>query len=233
MFVERFLIVLSSILFLVAAFVISSGIKSIGIKNANYITVKGASEREVSATSLSWRLSYELFGNTLEELNKLHNEYFGQIKDFFMGYGFSEDEIKVSSVSLNASNYRDVHYKYSKYISLLVFTKDVDKIAKMEQISKDIVQFENKGIPLNHHSGPVYNFDDIDNVSPDMLADSVQNAFELALGSARRFGVALGKLKTVNQEKVELLPIDRSENVHSSYQKKILRVVTTVAYYLD
>ncbi|ACN53156.1 conserved hypothetical protein (plasmid) [Borreliella spielmanii A14S] len=46
-------IYLFSLLLFISSIIISHGIKSIGIKNENYITVKGLSEREILSTSSS------------------------------------------------------------------------------------------------------------------------------------------------------------------------------------
>ncbi|ACH93177.1 hypothetical protein BDCR2A_00257 [Borrelia duttonii CR2A] len=230
MFLEKILISLSFILVLLASFIISSGIKGIGVKNANYITVKGLSEREVLSTFSSWSLNYELGGNSVEEINKLNNANLLRIKDFFVSYGFHEDEIDMLNMSLNIANYRDTLYKYNAYVSLGVRTADVDK---MEKASKNITELYNKGVLLNSNLGPRYYFDKINDVKPDMLADSIKNAYSAALEFAHHSGVALGKVKTANQGYFEFIPIDRSDEDHARYSKKILRVVTTVSYYLD
>ncbi|WP_301386010.1 hypothetical protein QIA30_06340 (plasmid) [Borreliella turdi] len=44
---------LFSLLLFISSIIISHGIKNIGIKNENFITVKGLSEREILSTSSS------------------------------------------------------------------------------------------------------------------------------------------------------------------------------------
>ena len=90
----RVIILLSSLVFLLSSFVISHGIKNIGTKNENYITVKGLSEREVISNSSSWNLQYELVGNTVDEINRLNNANLMAVKEFFVSYGFNEDDSK-------------------------------------------------------------------------------------------------------------------------------------------
>ncbi|UPA09541.1 SIMPL domain-containing protein [Borrelia nietonii YOR] len=230
MLVKRLLILLSSLVFVVASVIISSGIKNIGIKNGNYVTVKGLSEKEVLSTSASWNLQYELGGNTVDEINKLNNANFLTIKNFFVSYGFHEDDITMRGMDFNISNHRNALYKYNAYVSLGVYTKDVDK---MEQASKNIIELYNKGVLFSGNDGPSYYFDKINEVKPEMLADSVKNALWAALEFAQNSGAVLGKIKTANQGYFEFLPSDRSSGRHERYSKKILRVVTTVSYYLD
>ncbi|MBW6186672.1 SIMPL domain-containing protein [Borrelia miyamotoi] len=227
---KKLVIVLSSLVFVLASVIISSGIKNIGIKNGNYVTVKGLSEKEVLSTSASWNLQYELGGNTIDEINKSNNANFLMIKDFFVSYGFHEDEINIRSMNFNIANYRDALYKYNAYISLSVYTKDINK---MEQASKNIINLYNKGILFTSNDGPSYYFDKINDVKPEMLADSIKNALGAALEFAKNSGTVLGKIKTANQGYFKFLPVDRSLENHERYPKKILRVVTTVSYYLD
>ncbi len=74
---------LFSLLLFVSSIIISHGIKNIGTKNENYITVKGLSEREILSTSSSWGLRYSLTGNTINDINKANNLSLSKIKSFF------------------------------------------------------------------------------------------------------------------------------------------------------
>ncbi len=74
---------LFSLLLFVSSIIISHGIKNIGTKNENYITVKGLSEREILSTSSSWGLRYSLTGNTINDINKVNNLSLSKIKSFF------------------------------------------------------------------------------------------------------------------------------------------------------
>ncbi|UER67415.1 SIMPL domain-containing protein [Borrelia sp. BU AG58] len=226
----RVLVLLLSLVFLLSSLIVSNGIKNIGIKNENYITVKGLSEREVVANSSSWNLQYELVGNTVDEINRLNNANLAAVKDFFVSYGFNESDIKIGSMNFNIGNYQGTLYKYNAYVSLNVYTRDVDK---MEQAGNNIIKLYNKGVLLTSNFGPSYYFDKINDIKPEMLADSVKNAELAALEFAKNSGATLGKIKNANQGYFEFLPIDRSLGSHELYSRKILRVVTTVSYYLD
>ncbi|UGQ17028.1 SIMPL domain-containing protein [Borrelia sp. RT1S] len=226
----RVLVLLSSLAFLLSSLILSNGIRNIGIKNENYITVKGLSEREVISNSSSWNLQYELVGNTVDEINRLNNANLMAVKEFFVGYGFNESDIKIGSMNFNIGNYQGTLYKYSAYASLNVYTNDVDK---MEQASHNIIELYNKGVLLTSNFGPSYYFDKINDVKPEMLADSIKNAKLAALEFAKNSGATLGKIKNASQGYFEFLPVDRSMGSHELYLRKMLRVVTTVSYYLD
>ncbi|MCR8909891.1 SIMPL domain-containing protein [Borreliella burgdorferi] len=74
---------LFSLLLFISSIIISHGIKNIGTKNENYITVKGLSEREILSTSSSWKFRYSLAGDTINNINKANNLSLSKIKTFF------------------------------------------------------------------------------------------------------------------------------------------------------
>ncbi|WP_418453951.1 SIMPL domain-containing protein [Borreliella lusitaniae] len=226
---EIYFLVFSLLLF-ISSIIISHGIKSIGIKNENYITVKGLSEREVLSTSASWELKYNLAGNTINDINNANNLSLSKIKSFFLSHGFSEDNIKVGFMDFNEEVYRDSLYKYRAYISLNIHTKNIET---MEAAEKNISELYNQGILISNSGGPRYYFDNINDIKPEMLADSIRNANLAALEFAKHSSSKLGKIKHANQGYFEFLPIDRSLGAQERYPRKILRVVTTVSYYLD
>lgn len=221
---------LFSLLLFMSSIIISHGIKNIGIKNENYITVKGLSEREILSTSSSWELRYSLTGNTINDITKANNLSLSKIKNFFLKHGFSEDHIKMGFMEFNEEAYKESLYKYRAYISLSVHTKNIEK---MEAAEKNITELYNQGILISNSGGPRYYFDNINDIKPEMLADSIRNAKLAALEFAKHSSSKLGKIKNANQGYFEFLPIDRSLGPQESYPKKILRIVTTVSYYLD
>lgn len=221
---------LFSLLLFISSIIISHGIKNIGIKNENYITVKGLSEREVLSTSSSWEFRYSLIGNTINDINKANNLSLSRIKNFFLKHGFNEDHIKMGFMEFNEENYKESLYKYRAYISLNVHTKNIEK---MEAAEKNISELYDQGVLISNSGGPRYYFDNINDIKPEMLADSIKNAKLAALEFAKHSNSKLGKIKNANQGYFEFLPIDRSLGAQEHYSKKILRVVTTVSYYLD
>nr|WNY62411.1 hypothetical protein QIA16_04310 [Borreliella burgdorferi] len=118
---------LFSLLLFISSIIISHGIKNIGTKNENYITVKGLSEREILSTSSSWEFRYSLTGDTINDINKANNLSLSKIKTFFLKHGFSEDHIKMGFMEFNEENYKESLYKYRAYISLTVHTKILRK----------------------------------------------------------------------------------------------------------
>ncbi|AJA90054.1 hypothetical protein OY14_01100 [Borreliella chilensis] len=216
--------------FLASSIVISYGIKNIGTRNSNYITVKGLSEKEILSTSSSWNLQYDLNGNTVDDIIRTNNLNLSIIKNFFIKCGFDEEHIRIGSMNFNAQGYKDSLYRYSAYVSLTVNTRDLDK---MKTAEKNIIELYNRGLLISNNGGPRYYFDKINDIKPEMLAESIRNAKLAALEFVKHSGSKLGKIKNANQGYFEFLPVDRSLGDQELYPQKILRIVTTISYYLD
>ncbi|WP_417903171.1 SIMPL domain-containing protein (plasmid) [Borreliella andersonii] len=99
------------LLLLISSIIISHGIKNIGTKNENYITVKGLSEREILSTFSSWEFRCSLTGDTINDIHEANNLSLFKIKSFFLKYGFSENHIKMGFVEFNEENYKEPLYK--------------------------------------------------------------------------------------------------------------------------
>ncbi|WP_267502862.1 SIMPL domain-containing protein [Borreliella garinii] len=126
-------------------------------------------------------------------------------------------------------------YINKEHIYLLMFIQKIHtkNIEKTEAAKKNIAEFYNQVILISSGGGPRYYFDNINDIKPEILADSIKNAKLAALKFEKHSSSKLGKIKNANQGYFEFLPIDRSLGIQEHYPKKILRVVTTVSYYLD
>ncbi|WNY60050.1 SIMPL domain-containing protein [Borreliella bissettiae] len=72
------------ILFLSSLVIISYRIKKVGIKNSNYIAVKGIGEKEILLASLIWNLDYDLNGDLAYVRIKANNLNLSKIKTFLL-----------------------------------------------------------------------------------------------------------------------------------------------------
>ncbi|ACL33823.1 SIMPL domain-containing protein [Borreliella burgdorferi] len=102
-------------------------------------------------------------------------------------------------MEFNEENCKESLYKYRVYISLTVHIKNIEK---MEAAEKNIAELYNQGILISNSGGPRYYFDNINDIKPEMLADSIKNA---------------------NQGYFEFLPIDRSLGAQERYPKKNIK----------
>ncbi|WP_233186072.1 hypothetical protein [Borreliella burgdorferi] len=53
--------------------------------------------------------------NTINDINKANNFSLSRIKNFFLKYGFSKDNIKMGFMEFNEEAYKESLYKYRAY----------------------------------------------------------------------------------------------------------------------
>ena len=83
-------------------------------------------------------------------------------------------------------------------------------------------------------TGPTYLFTGLNDLKPSMIAEATANARAAAEQFARDSNSSLGGIKQANQGVFVILPRDQAPGVNEGSQpEKIVRVVSTVQYFLD
>jgi hypothetical protein len=81
--------------------------------------------------------------------------------------------------------------------------------------------------------GPTFVFTQLNKLKPEMIADATARAREGATQFARDSHSDLGAIRQANQGVFEILPRDQAPGISESSQiAKIVRVVSTIDYYL-
>ncbi|MBB6207937.1 SIMPL domain-containing protein [Borreliella lanei] len=70
------------ILFLSLSIIISYRIKNVGIRNGDYVTVRGISKKEIFLEFLIWNLQYN--GDSVDDYIKANNLNLSKIKTFLL-----------------------------------------------------------------------------------------------------------------------------------------------------
>ena len=82
--------------------------------------------------------------------------------------------------------------------------------------------------------GPTFVFNRLNDLKPAMIAEATSNARAAAEQFARDSGSGLGGIRQANQGVFVILPRDQAPGLNESSQlQKIVRVVSTVQYFLD
>ena len=175
------------------------------------VTVKGLSENEVPANTVTWPLSFSQQGNDLPTLYQSVNRTRDIIVRFIKDNGLSEDEITMNSPTVydrnsNMWNENKSPYRYQMSTGITVKTKKVDEVRKA---SGKIGELLNQGIAVDE--GYI----------------NYKNAEQAALQFAENSNSHLGGIMQATQGTFSIE--DRDET--TPYIKK-LRVVTTVTYSL-
>lgn len=227
----------SSALYIAIGLILSSLILSFGMtkiksKN-NYVTVKGLSEKEVVADRAWWSINTQITANNTAEMQERIAKIESHIKGFLKKQGFVESEINVPSLNVYQSHFQGAPTKLNGDYKISVSTTDIGKVQSSVKSTGDLI---NKGILLQSDqwsAGPKYYFTKFKELKKEMLAEATKEAKAAAQEFANNSGSAVGKIRRANQGVFQILPGNRTQENEVFFSDKIIRVVSTVDYYLD
>jgi hypothetical protein len=128
---------------------------------------------------------------------------------------------------------------YQKATSL--FTVDVrvtvetDSVNLIVQAAAQVSQLIEKGVLLSGDrwiAGPRYFYTNFQDIKTEMLAEATQNARAAADEFAVNAESEVGDIKYANQGIFQILPGSRNNEQEEFYADKVIRVVTTVDFFL-
>jgi len=204
-----------------------------------YVTVKGVSERVVTADVALWPLRFVSTDDDLnraqEEIKKSHE----RILAFLQRHGIDADDAEVQRLDVTdrlADPYRSGPMK-SRYIisqTVMVRSSEPETIAQASQAVGELVD---AGVVLSSnrgpYSGPTFLFTRLSELKPDMIAEATAKARRGAEQFAQDSGSRIGGIRRANQGVFVIQPRDKAPGVTEGSQlHKKVRVVSTVAYYL-
>ena len=227
--------IIPAALFLTVGLIISSyilGIKWVQSRSVQFVTVKGLSERQVTADKAWWSINSQYGSNSIEAVQERLKTHEDLVVDFLTSKGFSAQEIKVEQISVYRNQYRDAAFLYNSDIKISITT---DNVELLEQVSNSSGELIEKGILMTGEkwsSGPKYYYTNFTEIKPEMLAEATQEAKIAAEEFARNSGSKVGKIKRANQGIFQILPANRTNEGEEFFKEKIIRVVTTVEYFL-
>jgi hypothetical protein len=208
-----------------------------------YVSVRGLAERTVKSDLATWVLDYKEAGDDLPSLYSKTEADRKIILQFLNEQGIESSEIwpgTVSVVDNQDSQYEGRRAPLHRYVveqQVIVQTPRVDQVA---QASQKIVNVLRQGVVLNSTEGIVYKFNGLNSIKPDMITEATRNARAAAERFAMDAGSSVGTIRQANQGVFSILPInsgsvsedDQGSSNADSSMMKIVRVVTSVDYYL-
>ena len=221
---------------------LAGGVKDLLIREERgFIVVKGSAEKTVEANLGFWTISFVESGNDLNKIRLDTQKNTNIINDFLIKNGIAKEEIITQETNLNDLNSKEYkapdqtnRYILTKNISIK--TKQVDLLEKLSQktdvlIDQDILL---KADYSNNNMRPIYTFTKLNSIKNEMIEEATKNA-KL---SAEKFVVnshsKLGRIKYANQG---VFTIKSDNNLRMNEERdsktKLVRVVTTIHYYLD
>jgi len=198
------------------------------------VTVKGLSEREVTADIAIWPLKFTETENDLGILYAEIERKSALIYDFLKSNGFSDDEISQSAPAIldrQAQGYVDstkIKFRYSACSTLTVYTKKVDSV---RSAMKKIMTLGKQGIAIagqDYQTKTEFLFTRLNQIKPQMVQEATKNARQIAQKFAKDSESKIGKLKHARQGQFSI----KNRDSNTPYIKKV-RVVSTLVYYLS
>jgi hypothetical protein len=199
-----------------------------------YVTVKGLAEREVSADLAIWPITFNVADNNLASLHSGIDMSRKTITDFLIGSGFQEEDISYSAPKITDTEAqqhygteRRSQYRYIAQSAVTTRTQDVQLVRKTMESSGKLV---GKGVVLAAQSweNPTeFLFTGLNDIKPQMIEEATKDARRAAEKFAKDSGSKVGKIRHATQGYFSIQDRDRN-----SPEMKIIRVVTTIEYYL-
>ena len=197
------------------------------------VRVKGLAEQEVKADTVIWPVFYRDADNDLEALVERIESKNSAIRAFLTLHGFASEELSVSAPSITDKYAQEYGqnaqgFRYVAKSGITVYSNSPDKVA--QALSK-LNELAKQGIAItkdDYQNRVEYLFTGLNDIKPQMVQEATQKAREVAVKFAKDSDSVLGKIKSARQGQFSIR--DRDSNTP---QIKIVRVVTSVEYYLS
>ena len=205
-----------------------------------FVTVRGVSEREAKADLALWPIRFVAADNNLALAQARITESAEKVRAFLTRNGIDATGVEVQQynvVDTQANQYgsRDSAVRFIIQQTIMVRSNNPDQVFAANQKVSDLV---NAGVVLNSsggemNTGPTYLFTKLNDIKPPMIGEATASARQAAEQFAKDSGSALGAIRQATQGYFTILPRDQAPGVEEAHQRqKIVRVVTTVEYYL-
>jgi hypothetical protein len=202
------------------------------------VTVRGVSERDVTANLATWSID---FSNTGPELGTVQGSVERQaraVRTFFQSAGFAPGDVTDSGVSVSRERPNDSYGRpgpeeLTVNRTIQLRTTDVLKARNAFARQAELLR---QGVELSG-STITYTFTKLNDLKPEMIGEANRNALRSAEQFARDSGADVGGIRNASQGYFSVGPRDGeacedcgSSGGTSPYQK--VRVVTTIDYEL-
>jgi hypothetical protein len=220
-----------------SGYALGDGLRRSKMAEHRSVTVRGVSERNVTADLATWSVNFSHEGTELAPVQQSVDLQANATRAFFRRAGFRPSEITDGDVSLSREQPHDRDgnpigpQKLTVSRSIQLRTNDVMRAraayARQAELLRDGVELSGTSIS--------YTFTRLNSLKPEMIAEATRNARESAEQFARDSRVDVGKLKSASQGYFSVGARDGedcddcgSSGGSTPFQK--VRVVTTVDY---
>ncbi len=199
-----------------------------------YLSVKGLSEREVKATLVIWPIRCSVAAEQLGALKDAMEANRALVLAFLKEQGIDPKEVTLGLPIVSDREDERIQAnrpslpRYRGVVTLVVRSANVDTVKKAIQAADTLLE---RGVTLAGHEGGdriEFIFDAVNSVKPDMIKEATANARAAAEKFAQDSKSKVGRIRKATQGALEIEDRDAA-----SPERKVLRVVTTVDFFLD
>ena len=220
-----------------SGYALGDGLRRYKMAEPRSVTVRGVSERNVTADLATWSVDFSHQGTELGPVQQSVDQQANSVRGFFIRAGFQPDDITDVDVSLNRDQPTDSEgrpvgaQRLTVRRSIQLRTRDVMKTRAAYARQAELLR---AGVELSG-SNVSYTFTGLNQLKPEMIAEANRNARRSAEQFARDSGASVGRIKTASQGYFSVGARDGedcddcgSSGGSSPFQK--VRVVTTIDY---
>jgi hypothetical protein len=205
-----------------------------------YVTVKGVSERDVTADVALWPIRFVSTDDDLRKAQMRIKESKEVVLGFLKRQSIPADAAQVKRLDVTdvlANPYRSGETRSRYIISQTLMVRSADP-ALIHKASQAIGELIDAGVVLSSMGGPAdgptYLFTGLNRIKPEMIAEATASGREAAEQFARDSGNNVAGIRQANQGVFVILPRDRAPGImEESEINKTVRVVSTIEYYLN
>jgi uncharacterized protein len=207
-----------------------------------FVTVKGVSEREVTADLALWPFQLVATSNDLGAAQAEVDRYVTEIGRFLVRHGVDTSGVSIQGLEVTdrrANRYGGdqgpIETRFIVQQTIMVRSQDPAAVLAASQQMGELV---GSGVVITSGSGygpaqPTFVFTGLNDIKPAMIAEATAAAREAAQQFAADSRSEVAGIRRANQGVFVILPRDQAPGVQESTQLyKTVRVVSTIDYYL-
>lgn len=206
-----------------------------------YVEVKGLSEREVTADLALWPLRLVASGDDLATAQGQITRSYEAVLEFLKRHGIDASATQLQNLQVSDSNTNQYQREGAgpRFVIEQTVIVRLNKPEVVRDASQRVGELVAAGVVLSQGGeygagGPTFVFNRLNELKPAMIAEATSNARTAAEQFARDSGSSLGGIRQANQGVFVILPRDQAPGLNESSQlQKIVRVVSTVQYFLN
>ena len=220
-----------------SGYALGDGLRRSKMAEHRTVTVRGVSERDVTADLATWSVNFSHQGTDLGSVQQSVDEQARAVRAFFQRAGFKPDEVTDSNVSLSREQPKNKDgtpvgpQRLTVSRSIQLRTNDVMRARAAYERQSELLR---DGVELSGTSIS-YTFTRLNALKPDMIGEANRNARSSAEQFARDSRTNVGGIKTASQGYFSVTARDGedcddcgSSGGSTPFQK--VRVVTTIDY---